>query len=147
MSVNGVDITQEVGVTCGLVWVVLYSVLLWFIWTRKPKTRVGRRWKASWLIGGLPVLGMPILIVPVIVSALLFQADPSKIEMSKLPEGVLLFFFSIMNLIACAVPLSIFITPFALFGTYHQLRIASDVLVDKIVPPSKDEKPNVWDEA
>ena len=146
MSINGVDITKEVGAICGLAWIVLYIALIWFIWTRKPTTLVGRRWKASWLVGGLPALGMPFVVVIIIPGFLMFQGDLSNFEISSLFENLLTFFSSVLTLMACALPLSVFMSLLATLGTYLNFKNRLDYWLEKIVPPSKDEKNDseVW---
>jgi hypothetical protein len=140
MTVNGVDVTSEVGAICGSMWIVFYIALVWFVWTRKPTTLVGRRWKATWLVGGLPVLGIP-LTMPIIISGILIlQSDPSKFEMAALPEIIPLIFSSSMATVACLAPLSILMAIFAVIGTFYRFRNSLDSWLDKTVPPSKDER-------
>ena len=146
MSINGVDITKEFSTICSSVWIVLYIALIWFVWTRKPTTLVGRRWKASWLIGGLPILGMPVIMVPITIIIMVFHSDFANFNLSNLSENLLDFFSSMMALVCIAIPISSFIVVFAIFGTYFKFRSTLDYWLDKIVPPSKDEKTDevVW---
>ena len=146
MSVNGVDITQEVGTICGSIWIVFYIALIWFVWARKPTTLVGRRWKASWLIGGLPVLAIPLIMSFIILGILVFQSNLSKFDPAKLSENLSLVFSFTMGIIAYAAPLSIFMALLATLGTYLNFKNRLDYWLEKIVPPSKDEKTDseVW---
>ncbi|RJP46825.1 MAG: hypothetical protein C4583_18185 [Anaerolineaceae bacterium] len=146
MSINGVDITQEFGLICGSAWLVFYAVLIWFVWTRKPKTLIGRRWKAAWLIGGIPILGMPLLFSSIMLGIILIQVMQPNLSNPDLPKNWMMLFSSVMTLAACTAPLSAFMAVFSILGTYFNYRNMLDYWLDKIVPPSKDEKPYVWDE-
>ncbi len=151
MSFNGVDITQMVGVVCGSAWIVFYIALIWFVWTRKPKTLIGRRWKAAWLIGGLPVLGMPFalpIILPLIVSSqVVFQGDFAGLKVSAILQSIFDLVILNLGMIACIAPFAIFASLGSAYGVYHNFRVRLDHGLDKIIPPSKDEKPRVWDES
>ena len=140
MSINGIDVTARFSAICGTILFILYIGFSYFVINHKPKNKSERRWKASLLVGALPILGIPILL-GIISAVAIFQADFSKMDFVEFISKLLVIFTVPL---ACFFPLTLLLSIFATIGTHKNFEL-SDYWLNKIVPPSKDEKPNVHD--
>ena len=138
MSINGIDITAQFSSICGTIWLVFYISFVYLVIRFRPQNIKQRRWKASLLIGGLPVLGMPILFGLISLASILVS-DFSKLI---IPQLVSKAFVSFTGSLICISPLSLLLSIFATIGAYSRLQFSNDWL-NRIVPPGKDEKIDV----
>jgi membrane-associated HD superfamily phosphohydrolase len=141
MSINGVDVTEQFSLICGSIWLLIYFGIVFFVFKSRPKTKHQRRWKASLLVSGLPVLGIPLLMGIISIVFFLQNNVARNMQPSELLRESLV---SLMTSIVCVLPYSAFMSIFAIFGTHSRMKFSDDWL-NKIVPPSEDEKPNVHD--
>jgi len=141
MSVNGVDVTEQFIYLCGSSWLLIYFGTVLFVLKFKPKTKNQRRWKASLLFGGLPVLAIPLLMGLFSIVPLLQKIDTKAIAPDELFREM---FTPIMSTIVCMIPISVGMSIIAIFAARSRMKF-SDALLNKIVPPQKEEKPNVHD--
>jgi len=142
MSINGIDVTDLFTTVFGTISIVGYFCFVFLVVRYHPKDIKQRRLKAALLVGGLPVLGMPLLLSVVLLVVALFQINNSNFISTIFLENILNWLISVVTLSACFFPLSGILAIPATFGTYRSFQ-ASELWLNKIVPPSADEKPNV----
>jgi hypothetical protein len=135
MSINGVDVTKQFSTICGTTWLITYIILVLFIFTRKPRNKSQRRWKAKFLVGGLPVLGIPFLFG--IFSIILLLQNGTAKAMTP-AELFMESYTSIMATVTCTLPIVAVMSIFAILGTHSRMKF-SDYWLNKIVPPSKND--------
>ena len=142
MSINGIDITGPFSVICNGIWLICYIGLVFFVFRFRPQNIQQRRWKASLLISGLPVLGFPLLLTPLLLIITFFWMDIPKLKFSNFIENLPLLITGFLSLALCIIPFSAFMAVVATIGSYTRF-IGSDKWLDTIIPLGKDEKPNI----
>jgi hypothetical protein len=139
MSVNGIDVAGPVSTICGGIWLICNTGLVAFVFRFRPKNIQQRRWKASLLVGGLPVLGFPLLVPALLLIITFFSIDVSKFKFSTLVQNLPLLTTGFVSLIMCTVPFSAFMAVVATIGSYTRF-MGSDKWLNTVVPPVADER-------
>jgi len=93
------------------------------------------------MFGGLPVLGIPLIIGLFSIVSLLQKIDTKAIAPGELFGEMLT---PVMSTIVCTIPISVGMSILVVFATHSRMKF-SDTLLNKLVPPSIEEKPNVHD--
>jgi hypothetical protein len=124
------------------VWLISFLGLVYFVLTWRPKNLKSRRWKASLLVAGLPVLAIAFLVPALLSVPLLVKTIASGIGIEQLLMGLPMLFASMASLSACSIPLSILMGVIATLGTYRVEKQTSNYWTNRLVPPDEDEKPD-----
>jgi hypothetical protein len=142
MSINGIDVTGPFSIVCGTIWTIVYFSFMYLVIRFRPKNINQRRWKASLLVGGLPVLGMPLVASFMLFGIMSFLLFSERGEIPKFQDFLPILTGSLFGMVVCTVPLSVLLAIPATIGSYQRLTGAGKWL-NTIVPPEIEEKPDV----